>query len=76
MKTPNPPTEDPNQLAKDIINSLLRDFFAAAVVAGANASYQDGWPDPGSLADHAYDQAEYLLLQSKTPNLVQKLKQL
>lgn len=65
---------DENELSKQIINSVLRDFFAGVVAAGMHAGLPDGFPDEKNIAEHAYLQADCLLSHSQTPKLVQKLK--
>lgn len=72
MKDKQPITEqDENELSKQIINSVLRDFFAGVVAAGM---VQNSMEDDGQIAEYAYAQADALLSRSQTPKLVQKLK--
>lgn len=78
MKTPNTPTD--SELAKQLANSLLRDFFAAATLAGRYAAYhtQRGgdYPSPKLTADWAFTQADRMMEFSHTPKIIEQIKNL
>lgn len=82
MTTPiKPPTAKPptdTELAKQLANSLLRDLFAAASMAGIRAAYTEDAcaMDYDCAAATAFRQADRMMACSHTPKIIEQLKNL
>jgi hypothetical protein len=78
MKTPLPSTD--TDLAKQLVNSLLRDLFASAALIGRISSDMHGGHAnsirQGELAEDAFNFADEMLARSHTPKIIEQLKNL
>lgn len=65
------------ELSKALVNSLLRDFFAAFAAAGINAAVgETDTAVPMAVAKISFAQADALLAESHTPKIIEQLKHL
>ena len=62
------------ELAADLAVSVIRDLLAGLYVAGRNAQTVD-LPSDRILADEAYSMADSLLARSRTPQIINALKE-
>lgn len=72
MKTPIDPEEELLQL---LATSLLRDVFAAGVIAGIYAD-PHATGDEDDLTRRAFSQADNMIERSHTPALIEQIRKL